>query len=401
MVNLPATAMKHQHPKPPAKYQDLDWVYAELHERGFTLAEVEEIIDRIDAGAADVTTGALEGDLWIPGYESQKGPAHPYTSRLLELIRGEGATLKRVDTATATFRVSIPLDVHLGLVTNYLGQVGAVGMTWVPDRTAVAMPHGDDLMVRPGLRFFFRHRGGRHVHVACGAESLGPWAAGGIELSCDRYSTYSSGEAASRSVWMSSPCPRCVRVGALVPTQRPPRMIVPSVWAGEARYRFHIATDIDCPTEEAYYGKPFYRMFELSSFPMPRAGDTIVLYDHYYGVTSVQYHWHEDAAPLVSARWIRCRDDWQTEAYQMRKAEGCADCALPLATGTKTQEGFMLHDELWQRVAISANMLCYECVERRMGRELKRDDFMDCLLTDRFFSDHPEIAARSSGPGHS
>lgn len=45
--------------------------------------------------------------------------------------------------------------------------------------------------------------------------------------------------------------------------------------------------------------------------------------------------------------------------------------------------GPMLKNPLWTKIAREAKYLCFDCMEERLGRELKTDDFTDCSMNVR------------------
>jgi hypothetical protein len=51
----------------------------------------------------------------------------------------------------------------------------------------------------------------------------------------------------------------------------------------------------------------------------------------------------------------------------------CMDCGVDTDA---IDESYMVHDELWRAAVPSeAGMLCIACLEKRLGRKLRRDDF--------------------------
>ena len=56
------------------------------------------------------------------------------------------------------------------------------------------------------------------------------------------------------------------------------------------------------------------------------------------------------------------------------EAFDCADCQEN--TFIKN-EYYMLHDKIWCSVASKFEMLCISCFEKRLGRPLFREDFVD------------------------
>lgn len=51
----------------------------------------------------------------------------------------------------------------------------------------------------------------------------------------------------------------------------------------------------------------------------------------------------------------------------------CVDCQFD----TFRNEYYMVKDEIWP-IEQDGGMLCVGCLERRIGRELKKDDFIKC-----------------------
>lgn len=57
----------------------------------------------------------------------------------------------------------------------------------------------------------------------------------------------------------------------------------------------------------------------------------------------------------------------------------CLDCGVD--TG-HTDQYYMIHDELWLSVNPGRKgMLCFSCLENRLGRRLTLSDFTDCPLS--------------------
>lgn len=57
----------------------------------------------------------------------------------------------------------------------------------------------------------------------------------------------------------------------------------------------------------------------------------------------------------------------------------CVDCSR----NTK-YEHYFVHNDVWFGLAgmTESGMLCVACLEARIGRELRADDFTDCFLND-------------------
>ena len=62
----------------------------------------------------------------------------------------------------------------------------------------------------------------------------------------------------------------------------------------------------------------------------------------------------------------------------------CRDCGVDVAPGHRDQpsELYMVHDELWAAAGMTPDggHLCIGCLELRLGRQLRRDDFVDALI---------------------
>ena len=64
----------------------------------------------------------------------------------------------------------------------------------------------------------------------------------------------------------------------------------------------------------------------------------------------------------------------------MSKVPGfdCMDCNV---NTLEIDEYYMLQDNVWKlATGGSDGMLCFDCLRGRLGRALRRDDFIDCLL---------------------
>jgi hypothetical protein len=63
-----------------------------------------------------------------------------------------------------------------------------------------------------------------------------------------------------------------------------------------------------------------------------------------------------------------------------RKKFICLDCKVDTS---KSHELYMLQDETWNLTGLSkAGMLCVGCTEKRIGRELKPQDFNNSYLNN-------------------
>jgi hypothetical protein len=66
----------------------------------------------------------------------------------------------------------------------------------------------------------------------------------------------------------------------------------------------------------------------------------------------------------------------------------CDDCQQPLPAGPK------LHDELWATIAQPDAFLCFDCTEKRLGRQLTQADLTACAFNAGWISfDGADVAA--------
>lgn len=97
--------------------------------------------------------------------------------------------------------------------------------------------------------------------------------------------------------------------------------------------------------------------------------------------------WYVTAWSLVRPRWLDRLDAiGREDVPSFRVVRGgfwpCEDCGWP----TRPFEVYMVHDSVWaEAVADDDNgrahfFLCVECLEERLGRELRPDDFTDVLM---------------------
>jgi hypothetical protein len=54
----------------------------------------------------------------------------------------------------------------------------------------------------------------------------------------------------------------------------------------------------------------------------------------------------------------------------------CQDCGLD----TRNYEYYSIKTEIWSTVTKQSGMLCISCLEKRLGRELQGEDFLECPL---------------------
>jgi hypothetical protein len=62
-----------------------------------------------------------------------------------------------------------------------------------------------------------------------------------------------------------------------------------------------------------------------------------------------------------------------------------------------TDEFFMIHHHLWDEYIRHGGWMCVSCVERRLGRELTRDDFILCPINVTTFRKTDRLLARMGG----
>jgi hypothetical protein len=54
----------------------------------------------------------------------------------------------------------------------------------------------------------------------------------------------------------------------------------------------------------------------------------------------------------------------------------CEDCKVRMFP----RNWFMVHNHLWEKYGVGKKMVCMDCFQLRMGRELNGNDLMDCFL---------------------
>jgi hypothetical protein len=73
----------------------------------------------------------------------------------------------------------------------------------------------------------------------------------------------------------------------------------------------------------------------------------------------------------------------------------CADCrvdTLPAEWGDQA-EYYMVHDELWAASGVAEHaFLCIGCLERRLRRRLRPEDFIDAAINDPAVRPTPRYA---------
>jgi len=82
--------------------------------------------------------------------------------------------------------------------------------------------------------------------------------------------------------------------------------------------------------------------------------------------------WHYDII------WSRCENNNMRFAKRLRQKRlkdiwfTCVDCGV---NTHDINEYYMVRDEIWNLVGAGGRMLCIGCLEKKLGRQLIRDDF--------------------------
>ncbi len=72
-------------------------------------------------------------------------------------------------------------------------------------------------------------------------------------------------------------------------------------------------------------------------------------------------------------------------------SNACVDCG-------QSAEYYMVHDELWERAGYGPDvMACIPCLEKRLGRPLRRDDFTPAPVNDSFRQQRSGHCRRNHG----
>ena len=56
----------------------------------------------------------------------------------------------------------------------------------------------------------------------------------------------------------------------------------------------------------------------------------------------------------------------------------CFDCSKDTLLNVK--DYYMITNELWIKYGVENNMLCMNCIEKRLGHKLRKEDLTDCSL---------------------
>jgi hypothetical protein len=78
----------------------------------------------------------------------------------------------------------------------------------------------------------------------------------------------------------------------------------------------------------------------------------------------------------------------------------CDDCGWDTMARKQCWEYYFVHKEIWLEAGL-ARCLCIGCLEKRLGRELRPEDFPPCESNRLSWHDTPRLFARKAGnPPH-
>jgi len=60
----------------------------------------------------------------------------------------------------------------------------------------------------------------------------------------------------------------------------------------------------------------------------------------------------------------------------------CIDCDKDIYQNPK--DYYMIRNDLWKKYGVGKGMLCIECIEKRLGRKICKEDLTDCLVNTIF-----------------
>lgn len=79
--------------------------------------------------------------------------------------------------------------------------------------------------------------------------------------------------------------------------------------------------------------------------------------------------------PHPPVEWDRAMARLSPEEQREVMVMACFGC------GRDTHdEQYMVHDEVWQAAGMTEGFLCVRCIEQRLGRRLRREDFTTALI---------------------
>ena len=82
---------------------------------------------------------------------------------------------------------------------------------------------------------------------------------------------------------------------------------------------------------------------------------------------------------LLTKLWEVTVDDKFYTTEQYRKMYACADCGINTSDNNNY---YMIHNKLWEQYGAKQDILCFKCLEKRMGRKLKYTDFNDAPINN-------------------
>ena len=59
----------------------------------------------------------------------------------------------------------------------------------------------------------------------------------------------------------------------------------------------------------------------------------------------------------------------------------CVDCDIN--TFIHTDDYFMVKHKIWKKFGVGTEMLCVNCLEKRMGRKITKHDLLNCQLNTK------------------
>lgn len=83
------------------------------------------------------------------------------------------------------------------------------------------------------------------------------------------------------------------------------------------------------------------------------------------------------------------RGAWFRRLKPKREFYPCDDCAILTAPDGAPDEWYTVSDAVWDQAAAQPwTILCIGCLERRLGRQLSRHDFLAAALNDPSYGWH-------------
>ena len=69
----------------------------------------------------------------------------------------------------------------------------------------------------------------------------------------------------------------------------------------------------------------------------------------------------------------------------------CKDCGRNTMA---LKEYYMVKDHVWNQAGGGKGMLCVDCLEKRLGRQLTPEDFIDAIINTNFYQHSPKLLSR-------